>query len=197
MYVPGGALFNPSGTVKFESKGIRFRQNSAEETEETLRFQRNGLSFTAVGAALVGLSAGDVPGLAIDLATSRFRWLGELLPKLKWKWWNRNGSGIKPDQNRPKLGGLSRLEENDVVVGMFKDGKVLKQVPFPDDPLLAPSHEAIAKELGVWAGSGKLDDGIEAFTVWKEGGKIHIRGSANFELGISDEAKATLGKLFE
>ena len=35
MYVPGGALFNPSGTVEFKSAGIRFRANTPEEREET------------------------------------------------------------------------------------------------------------------------------------------------------------------
>lgn len=89
------------------------------------------------------------------------------------------------------------LSELDVVVGMIKNGQVLKQVPYGTNPMLAPSHEMIAKELGVWLGTGTLADGVEAFTVFKEGGKIFIRGSGNFNDLVSDTAMEALKKCFQ
>jgi hypothetical protein len=92
---------------------------------------------------------------------------------------------------------LTRLAEQDVVVGMIRKGQVLKRIPYPADPMLAPTHEVIAKELGVWVGKGRLAPGVEAFTVWKEGGKIMVRGSGNYSSQLSAEAEAALRLLFE
>jgi hypothetical protein len=62
--------------------------------------------------------------------------------------------------------------------------------------MFAPSHEQIAKELGVWQGPGQLSPGVQAFTVWNENRQILIRGSGNFNPIISSANQALLQKIF-
>jgi len=89
------------------------------------------------------------------------------------------------------------LNENDVVVGLAKDGQILKQAAYPDNPALAPSHEQLAQSAGVLQENGQLSDGVEAFTVWKENGAIQVRGSGNFNPTVSPSTEALLRQTFK
>jgi hypothetical protein len=80
---------------------------------------------------------------------------------------------------------------------MMQDGQVLKQVPYPENPMLAPSHEQIAQQIGVWQGPGQLSEGVEAFTVWNENGQIMIRGSGNFNPTVSPATQSALQQIFQ
>jgi hypothetical protein len=85
------------------------------------------------------------------------------------------------------------LKNGESRIGIIKDGKIVKWS--------APntSHQALAKEAGVFVSKGKLAKGAEAFTVIKEGGKIHVLGSQNFGgvMKISDSAKTVLLEFFK
>ena len=91
----------------------------------------------------------------------------------------------------------TKLNNLDVYVGLIQDGKVIKSVPYPDNPSLAPSHESLAKQLGLLGEDGKLPPGVEAFTVCKQDGKLGFRGSNNFDPELSPEARKKLEGLFE
>ena len=95
-----------------------------------------------------------------------------------------------------RMAGVTTLNEGDVVVGMIKDGQILKQVPYGENPMLAPSHEQIAQQIGVWQGPSQLSKGVEAFTVWKENGQVMIRGSGNFNPTVSQQTQVILRQQF-
>jgi RHS repeat-associated protein len=103
-------------------------------------------------------------------------------------------AGVAAETTAPAI---TQLGENDVVVGMMQDGQVLKQVPYPENPMLAPSHEQIAQQIGVWQGPGQLSEGVEAFTVWNENGQIMIRGSGNFNPTVSPATQSALQQIFQ
>lgn len=89
------------------------------------------------------------------------------------------------------------LKDGDVVVGLVKDGKIIKMAEYGDRPELAPSHEDLARMINALVERGVLQPGVEAFTVWKEAGKLLIRGSNNFNVDVSPETRALLEKSFQ
>ena len=92
---------------------------------------------------------------------------------------------------------VSKLGEADVVIGFVKEGKILGQFKYGTDFSLAMSHPQLADKLGVLAGNGKLADGVEAFTVAKQGGTIAVRGSNNFVPTVAAETEKILKEKFQ
>jgi hypothetical protein len=93
---------------------------------------------------------------------------------------------------RPQL-----LENGDAVIGLIKEGKIINQFKHGGDFSVARSHPSLAEETGALLENGKLAPGIEAFTVWKEGGRIYVRGSNNFVPTVTSETEALLKTLFQ
>jgi hypothetical protein len=87
----------------------------------------------------------------------------------------------------------SKLRDLDVVVGFVKEGKILGQFKQGSDFATAMSHEKLAGQLGLLNSEGKLREGVEAFTVAKQNGKIGVYGSGNFVPTVT----ASTGKLLK
>jgi len=92
---------------------------------------------------------------------------------------------------------LTTLQELDVVIGFVKEGKILAQFKYGENPALALSHEQLAGKLGLLTSDGKLKEGIEAFVVAKQGGKIVIRGSENFVPTVTAGTEKLLKQKFK
>lgn len=92
---------------------------------------------------------------------------------------------------------VTKLADNDVVVGMVKDGKIITSASYGSNPMMAPSHSGLAKQAGVYVDKGVLSEGTEAFTVIKADGEIIIRGSNNFNVQVSAETEALLRNGFK
>jgi hypothetical protein len=85
------------------------------------------------------------------------------------------------------------LANGETRIGIIRNGQVIVVSP-PNT-----THQALAQQAGVYVSRGKLAEGYEAFTILKEGGQIHVRGSLNFGgiMKISDQAIQALKALYE
>lgn len=112
------------------------------------------------------------------------------------------GGGSAPAPESSGGGSVSGSERvpmngDDVAIGLVKDGKVLKWAKYGDgDFRLAPSHEGLAKLMKVLVDRGMLEPGVEAFTVWKEAGKVMVRGSNNFNVEVSEATRRLVEQTF-
>jgi len=89
------------------------------------------------------------------------------------------------------------LQELDVVIGFVKEGKILAQFKARSDYASLMSHQQLAEKLGILTDQGKLAEGVEAFTVFKQHGQIAVRGSGNFAPTVSPKTEKLLKQLFQ
>jgi len=153
------------------------------------------LNETPIGQAKIALTGKDLLDKAVDGGEQATAGIGFGLPVIK-----KAGQCCKTLYVCLKVrlfGKKTKLNDLDVYVGLIQDGKVIKSAAYPDNPLLAPSHESLAKQLGLLGEDRKLPVGVEAFTVCKQNGKLGFRGSNNFNPELSPEARKKLEKLFE
>ena len=92
---------------------------------------------------------------------------------------------------------ITKLKNLDVVVGFVKEGKIVGQFKYGNNPALALSHEQLAGRLGLLTSEGKLKEGVEAFTVAKQNGNIGIRGSENFVSTVTAGTEKLLKQKFQ
>ena len=93
--------------------------------------------------------------------------------------------------------GITALNDNDVVVGLVRNGQIIAQFQYGEDFSLAMSHEQLAAQAGVLAARGVLSEGVEAFTVAKQGGQILVRGSNNFVPTVTQATETLLKQRFQ
>jgi RHS repeat-associated protein len=82
------------------------------------------------------------------------------------------------------------LREDQYVIGVVKDGKVIKV----ENQIT--SHANIASRAGVLDKSGKLTKGSAVFTLFKKGGRLIPLGSINFG-GIANVSEATIKAIIQ
>lgn len=92
---------------------------------------------------------------------------------------------------------ITKLKDLDVVVGFAKDGKILGQFKQGSDFATAMSHEKLAGQLGLLNTEGKLKEGVEAFTIVKQNGKIGVYGSGNFVSTVTAGTEKLLKEKFQ
>ena len=87
--------------------------------------------------------------------------------------------------------GSVEVTEGGLIIGIIKNGQVVSY------SLPNTSHAFLASQAGVLTSDGSLIAGAEVFSISKEGGKLLITGSFNFNRFVSATGDATLKAFFK